>query len=104
MRALRSSVSEQFHVVLSFDNSLPHLLTDADLLAAFRELLSVLRPGGILLCSVRDYERIDRSATSTHPYGTRWRGRVEYPAPSGLGVARRCALRRDDGHRGEAGG
>jgi hypothetical protein len=41
-------------------------------------LLSVLRPGGILLCSVRDYERIDRSATSTHPYGTRWRGDVEY--------------------------
>jgi glycine/sarcosine N-methyltransferase len=38
----------------------------------------VLRPGGILLCSVRDYERIDRSATSTHPYGTRWRGGVEY--------------------------
>jgi 2-polyprenyl-3-methyl-5-hydroxy-6-metoxy-1,4-benzoquinol methylase len=78
MRALRSTVSEQFHVVLSFDNSLPHLLTDADLLTAFRELLSVLRPGGILLCSVRDYERIDRNATSTHPYGTRWRGGVEY--------------------------
>lgn len=78
MRALRSSVSEPFHVVLSFDNSLPHLLTDADLLAAFREFLSVLRPGGILLCSVRDYERIDRAETSTHPYGTRSRGGVEY--------------------------
>jgi SAM-dependent methyltransferase len=78
VRSLRSSVSEQFHVVLSFDNSLPHLLTDADLLVAFREFLSVLRPGGIVLCSVRDYERIDRAATSTHPYGTRWRGGVEY--------------------------
>jgi SAM-dependent methyltransferase len=78
MRTLRSAVSEPFHVVLSFDNSLPHLLTDADLLAAFREFLSVLRPGGIVLCSVRDYERIDRAETSTHPYGTRWRGGVEY--------------------------
>jgi SAM-dependent methyltransferase len=78
MRTLHSTVSEQFHVVLSFDNSLPHLLTDADLLAALCEFLSVLRPGGILLCSVRDYERIDRDATSTHPYGTRWRGGVEY--------------------------
>ncbi len=78
MRALRSSVSEQFHVVLSFDNSLPHLLTDADLLTAFREFVGALRPGGIVLCSVRDYERIDRAETSTHPYGTRWRGGVEY--------------------------
>jgi SAM-dependent methyltransferase len=78
MRALHSTVSAQFHVVLSFDNSLPHLLTDADLLAAFREFLSVLRPGGIVLCGVRDYERIDRDETSTHPYGTRWRGGVEY--------------------------
>ena len=78
MRTLRSTVSEQFHVVLSFDNSLPHLLTDADLLAAFRAFLSVLRPGGIVLCSVRDYERIDRAEVSTHPYGTRWRGGVEY--------------------------
>jgi glycine/sarcosine N-methyltransferase len=78
MRALRSSVSEQFHVALSFDNSLPHLLTDADVLAAFREFLGVLRPGGIMLCSVRDYDRIDRAETSTHPYGTRSRGGVEY--------------------------
>lgn len=76
--ALRSSIPESFDVVLSFDNSLPHLLTDADLLAAFREFPSVLRPGGIVLCSVRDYERIDRAETSTHPYGTRWRGGVEY--------------------------
>jgi SAM-dependent methyltransferase len=78
MRALRSSVSEPFHVVLSFDNSLPHLLTDADLLTAFREFMGTLRPGGIVLCSVRDYDRIDRAETSTHPYGTRWRGGVEY--------------------------
>ncbi len=78
MRALRSTVSERFHAVLSFDNSLPHLLTDAELLAAFREFMAVLRPGGIVLCSVRDYERIDRAETSTHSYGMRWRGGVEY--------------------------
>jgi len=104
MRALHSSVSEQFHVVLSFDNSLPHLLTDADLLAAFRELLSVLRPGGLLPCSVRGLRahrsRCNEHASVRHPMARRRR----VPAPSGLGVARRGALRRDDGHRGEAGG
>ena len=59
--------------MLSFDSSLPHLLTDADLLAAFREFLAVLRPGGIVLCSVRDYERIDRAAYGSHGRGwVRW--------------------------------
>jgi SAM-dependent methyltransferase len=80
LRKIRMVRTEERREVarLSFDNSLPHLLPDADLLAAFRELLSVLRPGGVVLCSVRDYERIDRNATSTHAYGTRWRGGVEY--------------------------
>ena len=82
--------------MLSFDNSLPHLLTDADLLTAFREFMGALRPGGIVLCSVRDYERIDRARASTHPYGTRWRGGVQYQLPPriGPGAMLRITVRR----------
>jgi glycine/sarcosine N-methyltransferase len=56
MRQVASSVSASFDVVLAFDNSVPHLLSDNDLLAAFQQFLKVLRPGGVFLCSVRDYE------------------------------------------------
>ena len=78
MRTLSASVVGLFDVVLSFDNSMPHLLVDADLLAAFREFFSVLKPGGIVLCSVRDYDHVFRDAPSTHSYGERWRDGVQY--------------------------
>ena len=78
MRTLSASVVGVFDVVLSFDNSMPHLLVDADLLAAFREFFSVLKPGGIVLCSVRNYDQVSRDAPSTHSYGERWRDGVQY--------------------------
>ena len=45
-----------FDVVLSADNSLPHLLSDVDLRAGIRGMLSALRRGGLLLASIRDYD------------------------------------------------
>lgn len=48
----------RFAAVISFDNALPHLLTDEDLLAALRSLRRALRPGGVLLASIRDYDAI----------------------------------------------
>ena len=60
-------VKGAFDVVISCDNALPHLLTDEDLLRAFRAMRSKLRPGGLLLISVRDYDKelVDRPATAT---------------------------------------
>jgi glycine/sarcosine N-methyltransferase len=46
----------RFDAVVSFDNSLPHLLTDADLGAACAALHESLEPGGLLLASTRDYD------------------------------------------------
>jgi hypothetical protein len=40
------------------DNSLPHMLNDADLDAACAAMASATRPGGTLMVSVRDYERL----------------------------------------------
>lgn len=58
MRALGAAVPGPFDAVLSCDNALPHLLTDAELLAACAGLRARLRPGGVLLASIRDYDQI----------------------------------------------
>jgi SAM-dependent methyltransferase len=46
--------------VISMDNALPHLLSDADLTAAARQMRAKLRPRGILLASIRDYDQLVR--------------------------------------------
>lgn len=57
-----------FDVVVCADNSLPHLLTDDDLLTALGEMRRVLRDGGLLLISTRPYDQIRRSRpVSTAP-------------------------------------
>ena len=55
-----------FDVVISCDNAVPHLLSDDDLAQAFRAMRSKLRPGGLLLITVRDYDQalVDRPATA----------------------------------------
>jgi hypothetical protein len=54
----------QLHAVVSFDNALPHLLTDEDLGAACGALQRVVRPGGTLVASIRDYDTTGRPRTS----------------------------------------
>ncbi|MBU8899816.1 SAM-dependent methyltransferase [Corallococcus sp. H22C18031201] len=56
MRRLDTQVPGTFHAVLSFDNAMSHLLTDADLDAAARAMASRLVPEGLLLASIRDYD------------------------------------------------
>jgi SAM-dependent methyltransferase len=74
MRHVADSVSTQFDAVVAFDNSIPHLLTDLDIRGAFTEFIGVLRPGGVCLCSVRDYDTVQRGVPATHSYGERRRG------------------------------
>jgi glycine/sarcosine N-methyltransferase len=58
LRALDREVGGTFDVVLSCDNALPHLMTDADLHQALRAMWTKTAPDGLLLASIRDYDRI----------------------------------------------
>ncbi|MBB5060814.1 SAM-dependent methyltransferase [Granulicella aggregans] len=58
MRGLRLIPSQGFDVVLAADNALPHLLSNDDLDLASRQMFGKLRPGGVVLVSLRDYDRL----------------------------------------------
>lgn len=74
MREVAATVTGQYDVALAFDNSLPHLVTDGDIVAAFRQFRDVLRPGGLCVCSVRDYDTVQRGVDTVQQYGERQRG------------------------------
>jgi hypothetical protein len=52
-----------FDAVISIDNSLPHLLTDAELHQAAMQIFGKLKRTGVFVASVRDYE----TAIQIHP-------------------------------------
>jgi ubiquinone/menaquinone biosynthesis C-methylase UbiE len=49
-----------FDAVVSCDNSLPHLLTDADLATALHAIRTQLDTGGLFVASTRDYDQLLR--------------------------------------------
>jgi len=57
-RTLENDVPGTFDVVLSCDNSLPHLLTDDDLRLALTQMNMKLGPGGLLVIGIRDYDAL----------------------------------------------
>ncbi len=68
----------QFDLVLSTDNSVPHLLTDDDILTAFHQFYQCCKPGGGCLISVRDYEAEGREDGKLIPHGVRQEGDKRY--------------------------
>jgi SAM-dependent methyltransferase len=47
-----------YDVVIACDNAVAHFLTDDDLMQAIDTMVGKLRPGGLLLISLRDYDQI----------------------------------------------
>lgn len=79
MRGVCAHHRRMFNVVIACDNSIPHLLSDADILAAFEDFHRCLAPGGLCLISVRDYATLDLSAhVQLHQYGVRHVGDTRY--------------------------
>ena len=58
IRSLAKQVPGAFDVVLSCDNSLPHLLSAADVHRAVVNMRAKLLPDGLLLASIRDYDHL----------------------------------------------
>jgi SAM-dependent methyltransferase len=56
-----------FDVVVSADNSLPHLLTEDGMAAALSHVRRVLRPRGVAVVSTRDYDALLRERPRTGP-------------------------------------
>ena len=56
-----------FDVVMSCDNAIPHLLTDSEIRQALGCMHTKLRAGGLLVVSVRDYDRalVEKPATAS---------------------------------------
>jgi len=71
MRTLAHIADGSVRAVIACDNSVPHLLDDAQILQAFRACLRVLEPQGMLVISVRDYAAIERHPMDVRPYGMR---------------------------------
>lgn len=53
-----SEIAGLYDAVISCDNSLPHLESEDEMLSALKEMQSKLEDNGLLLFSIRDYDRI----------------------------------------------
>jgi len=71
LRVLSRTPSESMSAVIACDNSIPHLLSDSEILEAFRSCYRCIRPGGAAVFSVRDYAAIERVNPDVRPYGLR---------------------------------
>lgn len=79
MRQISEVQQHRFDIVLSADNSIPHLLSDKEILSAFQQLYRCCKVGGGCLVSVRDYEKEDDHDKKMIPYGIReWDGKRFY--------------------------
>ncbi|MFI9829145.1 class I SAM-dependent methyltransferase [Streptomyces sp. NPDC051913] len=56
-----------FDVVVCADNALPHLLCAQDVSAALGEIRRVLRDGGLLVLTLRDYDELRRTRPTSAP-------------------------------------
>lgn len=61
MRDLSSLPESGFDAVVAGDNSLPHLLSDEDLKKALESIAAVLKPHGVFLATIRDYDQLLQS-------------------------------------------
>ncbi|MGW1714298.1 class I SAM-dependent DNA methyltransferase [Streptomyces sp. NPDC002156] len=58
VREVYERLSGTFDAVVSGANSLTHLLTDDDLMRALAQIRSCLRPRGVFLATIRDYDQL----------------------------------------------
>jgi SAM-dependent methyltransferase len=60
MRRAFAHHGRAYDLVIACDNAILHLLSDEEILAAFRQFRRCIHPGGGCIVSVRDYDRVER--------------------------------------------
>lgn len=71
MREAHSHHLAQFDVVISCDNSIPHLLDDQEIMKALKQMYACTLVGGGCLLTIRDYDKESRGTGIVKPYGIR---------------------------------
>lgn len=72
MRYVHDHHHRTFDVVIACDNSVPHLLSDADILTALQQFYACTSQDGICILSARDYATVDLTGPPQfQPYGIR---------------------------------
>ena len=65
--ALQEVFSEEFDIVIAMDNALPHMLTKDALESAVKSIVKQVKPGGIFVASIRDYDELLKSKPPYSP-------------------------------------
>jgi 2-polyprenyl-3-methyl-5-hydroxy-6-metoxy-1,4-benzoquinol methylase len=78
MRVLYDHHDGGFDVVICAGNSIPHLLSDDEILLALREIHACLRPGGGCILTIRQYDQEARGKGILKPFGVRQEGEKRY--------------------------
>jgi SAM-dependent methyltransferase len=79
MRQCAETHGSGFDVVLSADNSLPHLPGEDEVRIALQSFYKCLKKDGVAIVNLRDYrEDEDRSSPQVWPYGFRYDGSDRY--------------------------
>jgi len=61
----------KYDIVLSADNSVPHLMNDQDILDSLKQMYACVSEGGGGVITVRDYDQEERGQHIVKPYGAR---------------------------------
>ena len=64
---LSETFSDQFDIVIAMDNALPHMLSGDALETAVRSIIGQIRPGGLFVASIRDYDSLLKSRPPYSP-------------------------------------
>lgn len=71
MCKVHETFDSAFDVVYSADNAVTHLLSDDLILSALKSFYHALKPGGLCMVTMRDYDKVERGGSQLHPVGVR---------------------------------
>jgi len=74
MRDLGRYHGSGFQVVIGAGNSIPHLLSDSEIVTALMEMRACLRSGGGCILTIRQYDQEPRGQGLIKPFGVRQEG------------------------------